>query len=730
METQTPEVEPIDPDDLLPYFQLGEEQAFSPEEVIYLGVRYLAGKCDGARGADGIGFNRMHTGMGRALAELPFRYWSDKQLWAARRMLAVYKHTQIEWFWDKIPEVPYPVDRRVLDIATRKPVPVKDPNRSMSLVTLGGDSFVALRHDYDHLLVESIKLMPRQIRRWDQKMGCWLLPLEYEVLEAVAGFATEWGYELEPEVMTRVDQILVEVGERINLSHASEGSIEIEGFGSEHLKLRPFQQAGVQYALRVSNMETGEGVLIADQPGLGKSCQALGVAQALDAFPALIICPASVKWNWKRELSMWLPDKRVQVIQGGKTYPLVHRHIFGEERIADVFIIGYSAIVFEKWAPILAELAPAAVIIDEVHNLKSVSARQTRIITKFLRDLRGKTIPIGLSGTPMVNSPRDFAQMVRLLGHIDNFGGREKFEADFSSTSGATLRKLNAKARQVFMVRRLKKDVMKELPPKVYQTVDLDLDDRAAYNVAEADVAHYFASKKVESDRFRWQCMDEWGSGLARIGTYSSFEEYYEVAKVEHYGKAYAIAAQAEQLIRWEALKQAALAGKKRACFQWIDEFLANTDEKVILFVMHTDFGREVAERYGAEFIHGGVSPDKRLPIVDRFQTDPSRRVIVGNVIAMGEGLTLTAASNVCFLELGWNPKTMEQASDRAHRIGQHDSVNIYYLTAINTIETEIAAIIEAKRLMADALQDGDPAATQKSIMDELAARLRAKIGG
>jgi SWI/SNF-related matrix-associated actin-dependent regulator 1 of chromatin subfamily A len=126
-------------------------------------------------------------------------------------------------------------------------------------------------------------------------------------------------------------------------------------------------------------------------------------------------------------------------------------------------------------------------------------------------------------------------------------------------------------------------------------------------------------------------------------------------------------------------------------------------------------------------FIHGQVQVDKRQPLVDRFQTDPKCRLIVGNMIAMGEGLTLTASSNVAFIEFGWNPKTHDQAEDRCHRIGQHDSVMVWNLVAENTIDEEIVALIEEKRQIVNAIQDGVGADSQRQMMEDLAARMEAR---
>ena len=158
------------------------------------------------------------------------------------------------------------------------------------------------------------------------------------------------------------------------------------------------------------------------------------------------------------------------------------------------------------------------------------------------------------------------------------------------------------------------------------------------------------------------------------------------------------VAAKAEQLVRIEACKQAAARGKLAASKEWIENFL-DSDEKLVVFASHIDIQESLANTFdGAAHIFGSDDALTRQQNVDRFQTDPECRLIVCSLQAGGVGITLTAASNVAFLEQGWTPAAMDQAEDRLHRIGQKDSVNAWYLLDMNTIDGQIWNLIEEKR--------------------------------
>lgn len=166
-------------------------------------------------------------------------------------------------------------------------------------------------------------------------------------------------------------------------------------------------------------------------------------------------------------------------------------------------------------------------------------------------------------------------------------------------------------------------------------------------------------------------------------------------------------AAQAEHLTKIAALKRLAAQGKLEAACAWIDDFL-ESGEKLVVFAHHREIVDALAARYGCPTITGDTKPIQRQEAVDRFQTQDNVRLIAGNLQAMGVGLTLTAASNVAFLELAWTPAAHDQAEDRCHRIGQHDSVTAWYLLGEDTIDEPLAELIDGKRAVVGTATEGE----------------------
>mgnify|MGYP002363310995 CR=1 FL=1 len=150
-----------------------------------------------------------------------------------------------------------------------------------------------------------------------------------------------------------------------------------------------------------------------------------------------------------------------------------------------------------------------------------------------------------------------------------------------------------------------------------------------------------------------------------------------------------------------------AARGKISAATAWILDYFENTDSKLVVFAWGSQVIRDICETFQCESITGETSAEDRQRIVDSFQNDPAVKMIVCNIQAGGVGITLTAADTSLFLEQGWNPGTMEQAEDRIHRIGQKNTVKIYYMLAEGTIDRGTWELIESKRRVVDAAADG-----------------------
>ena len=323
-----------------------------------------------------------------------------------------------------------------------------------------------------------------------------------------------------------------------------------------------------------------------------------------------------------------------------------------------------------------------------------------------------------MSGTPMLNRPKELITQLQALGRIGEIGGVKHFlerycdpkpgfggRTDYSGAS--RLDELNRRL-ALFTVRRLKRDVLSELPPKMRVEVPIAISNWREYDEASRDIVLWIKNELAKDEEFVSQLLAE-----------SNGDESYAWEAIESAGEK---AARAEVLVRFAKLKRIIARGKMDHALAWINDFL-QSGKKLVVFAWHRETAVELAGALGAPMIIGGTSIKERDSAVEAFQNDAECRVIVLNIKAGGVGLTLTAGSDVLFCELGWSPGDMEQAEDRVHRIGQADTCTAWYLLGAGTIEEEIYELIESKRRVVGESIDG------KSIIDKTLARFisRAK---
>jgi len=520
----------------------------------------------------------------------------------------------------------------------------EEPKKKGKTATLSGD-VIEIRFDYDPEMVAAVKEVPgRRFNPSDPADKHWTAPLGLEAYDILA----DLGFQADP-ALGRWYQDLTKPPE----------AIDHDAFRG----LYDFQKAGVEF------IESRKGrALVADEMGLGKTVQALTWLKIHPELrPAVVVCPASLKLNWAREARKWLDKKdRIQVLSGRKN---------GTELWGDIQIINYDVLAY--W---LETLDPKAVVLDESHYIKNQKALRTKATLTLCK---GVGPVICLTGTPITNRPVEIFTTVNLLRkdlfpsfwrYAHNYCGARHtgYGWDFSGSSNTA--ELHENLVKTVMVRRLKKDVLKDLPEKVRTVVPMEMTKGGAadYRRAERNLISWLRETK--------------GDAKARK------------------------AKNAEALVRIEELKQLCFEAKDVGMVQWLHDFL-ETQDKVVVFATH----RKTIERLMAGFVDfnpvkldGSSSQNDRQEAVDRFQTDPACRMFIGNIRAAGVGITLTAASAAVFLELGWTPGEHDQAEDRIHRIGQEaDSVNAYYLLAEGTIEEEIAILLDEKRKVLDAVLDG-----------------------
>ena len=467
------------------------------------------------------------------------------------------------------------------------------------------------------------------------------------------------------------------------------------------LSYYPFQNAGIAYAL--ANREEGLGTLIADEPGVGKTIQALGVVNAsVDVKSVLCIVPAHLRLNWLKESQKWLTRKfKFHVVEKTEAVP----------KTANFVIVNYDRLRNGKREnPVYDSLVSRAwdvCIIDECHRLKNPKSLQTKSILGYWDKKnydglihRANTV-LALTGTPSPSRPIDIQAIAGALdpksfGHRFYFGKRycggyqDRFGWHFDGCSNSD--ELQDRLRGSIMIRRLKKDVLKELPSKIRQIIPLPLNGSST--AVKSELKAYEAHKS-ELARLR----------KAVFGEEEGTESAKEAARAL---QSYQRAVFTEIAVK---RKKVALA-KAPKVIEHVDDLL-DDGGKVVLFAHHKDVIAKFSAHYGdsAVVVTGDTPLKSRDAAVTRFQTDDSCKVFIGSLRACGEGFTLTASSRVVFAELDWTPAAMRQGEDRVHRIGQDaDSVSIQLLVFDGSLDAQMAKTLVEKQEQADAVLDNEQA--------------------
>ncbi|MGL5958289.1 MAG: DEAD/DEAH box helicase, partial [Phocaeicola sp.] len=363
----------------------------------------------------------------------------------------------------------------------------------------------------------------------------------------------------------------------------------------------------------------------------------------------------------------------------------------------DVFIVNFESLKkyfvqrikkAERWRLSDVEFRESiglfkSVIIDESHRVKSSATQQA----KFCKGITsGKEWIIELTGTPVVNKPKDLIAQLAILDRLGDFGGYKNFVNRYCSgkNEASNLKELNYMLWNYAMFRREKSLVLQDLPDKVRQVNSCEITNRKEYQDAERDLIMYLQKYKDADDE-----------------------------KIQK-------ALRGEVMVKIGILRNISARGKVRDVVEFVKDFREN-GQKIILFCsLH-----EVVDQLKDHFPHavsvtGRDTQDEKQRAVDAFQNDPKIDIIICSIKAAGVGLTLTASSNVAFVEFPWTYADCCQAEDRAHRIGQKDSVTCYYFLGRRTIDERVYKIIQEKKNVANAIT-GATDDIQESVVDMVA---------
>jgi superfamily II DNA or RNA helicase len=440
--------------------------------------------------------------------------------------------------------------------------------------------------------------------------------------------------------------------------------------------------------------------LLADEPGLGKTAQALLAASVSNSYPLLVVVPNVVKTNWAREVELWTP---------GRTATVVHGDGKDVDAFSDVVIVNYE--VLDRHVGWLGRFGFKGMVVDEAHfikNLKSERSKNVLALSRSIRAAQPKALMIALTGTPLINDIDDFRAIWQFLGWIDDKKPLSALMEKLEDT-GLTPADFGffAEARQAVIdmgiVRRKKVDVAADIPARRVADIPVELDDDLGRSIRAAEAA-LTARLMATYRRVRALKPDADVEDLIRVVAHAELDE----------SKGSGTGDNVFTMVRRIGQAKAGLAADYTAQ-------LARNVGKVVFFAKHIDV-MDAAEAHFAKVglksvsIRGDQSPKARQSAIDAFDTDPEVSVVVASLTAAGVGLNLQAASNVVLAELSWTSAEQTQAIDRVHRIGQALPVTAWRIIAAHTIDARIAELIDSKAgLAARALDGSDEEITAES---------------
>ncbi len=451
--------------------------------------------------------------------------------------------------------------------------------------------------------------------------------------------------------------------------------------------------------------------LLADEPGLGKTAQALLAAEASNSYPLLVVVPNVVKTNWAREVELWTP---------GRTATVVHGDGHDVDAFSDVVIVNYE--ILDRHVGWLGRFGFKGMVVDEAHfikNLKSERSKHVLALSRTIRAARPKALMMALTGTPLINSIEDFRAIWQFLGWIDDKKPLPELMArlEDSDLTPADPGFFSAARKAVIdmgIVRRKKVDVAADIPARRIADVPVELDDDLGRSIMAAEAA--LSARLLERfDRVRSLKPDSSVEELIRVVAHAELEESKGATTGEN----------VFTMVRKIGQAKATLAADYTAQ-------LARAVGKVVFFAKHIDV-MDTAEAHFAKVgltsvsIRGDQSSKARQHAIDSFDQDPETAVVVASLTAAGVGLNLQAASNVVLAELSWTSAEQTQAIDRVHRIGQSLPVTAWRIIAAHTIDARIAELIDSKAGLAARALDGsdeDIAAESSVQLDALSGLL------
>lgn len=426
--------------------------------------------------------------------------------------------------------------------------------------------------------------------------------------------------------------------------------------------LYPYQKQGVDF---ITSRKT---TILADEPGLGKTIQAIAAINCLYQqkgyiLPTLIVCPSPLKINWFRELQKWLTcNLNIQIVRKGNDFIAIE---------AQIVIVNYELVTKPTIFNQLFREDWGLIIADECHYLKNFKAKRTKQCLKLMK--KKADYKLFISGTPILNRPIElypilFATAKETIKPYDNFYKYSYRYCNgfigswgFDNSGSSNQAELKEKLQQI-MIRRLKKDQIKSLPDKILQIIPFARDSK---------------SNRLLKKEAR--ILDKNDLSIIKLQASPKIGNLGELATIR---------------------KEIALEKLPKA-LEFIENALKES-KKIVIFAYHREIIKQLKDElylYDRSVVLGGMSNEDKQQAIDDFQNNPEHRIFIGQINAAGVGITLTTASRVIFVESTWTPSEIDQAIDRCHRIGQKNTVLAQFLVTENSIdEVMLKTILKKNR--------------------------------
>ncbi len=427
---------------------------------------------------------------------------------------------------------------------------------------------------------------------------------------------------------------------------------------------------------------SGGRTILADAMGSGKSLQTIAYVLYANHKRTLVVCPASVKFSWENEINKWT-NKKSYVVSSKTVLKDIPYDV-------DFVIINYD--ILKKFYNELMSYRWDCIVGDESHMLKSTSAIRSKIFKQLSRNIPHVIL---LTGTPILSRPIELFNLLNIIdpsgwndwyGYARRYCGGRQTKWGFEAKGADNLEELNMRINRYFL-RRTREQVLSHLPPKNYIDIPIDLPKEFSkqYVTAKTDLVSFLRKYKKSTNK--------------------------EIMK----------SLSAEKLVKLNHLREISCMGKVDVAKELIQNII-DSGEKVLVFSSFTQPLMELKKAFDGEsvMIIGSTPIEERGSAVNSFQNDSNIRVFLGGIKSAGTGITLTAATNVVFLDYSWNPADMAQAEARAHRIGVKGSVNIYQITSRGTIDGYMKMLVDKKQNIFNHVIEGKHDESEGKLLDEM----------